>query len=69
MLITSKIKIVLIVSLILFILSKTSNPSPAFDIKPAIAAPNEIVPFISIKVIAIDTAQFGIKPTIAVITG
>ena len=65
----SKVEINLKVSLNLFIRSNTKKPNPALDIKPAIAAPNDIVPLINIKVIAIDTAQFGISPIIAVITG
>ena len=50
-------------------LNNTSIPSPAFDNKPDITAPKLIDPFISNIVNAIDTAQFGINPIIAVITG
>ena len=52
-----------------FFFTSTSKPSPALEHNPAIAAPKLIVPFISIIVIAIDTAQFGIRPIIAVTTG
>jgi hypothetical protein len=58
----SRINITFKVSLKLLFLSSTSNPKPPFDSNPLIAAPKEIVPFMSIIVIAIDMAQFGIKP-------
>lgn len=50
-------------------LNNISIPSPAFDNNPEIAAPKLIDPFIKSIVIAIETAQLGINPTNAVITG
>ena len=44
-------------------------PNPAFDKSPDITAPKLIEPLINNMVKAIDTAQFGIKPTKAVIIG
>ena len=67
-LIVSNIAIIFIVSLKSLFLSNTNKPKPALDKRPLIAALKVIVPFISIIVIAIDTAQFGIKPTIPAIT-
>ena len=44
-------------------------PNPAFDKSPDITAPKLIEPLISSIVSAIDTAQLGISPINAVITG
>lgn len=52
-----------------FFLKSTSSPSPAFEHKPEIAAPNDMVPLIKSIVKAIDTAQFGINPITPVKTG
>ena len=48
---------------------RTRIPKPAFDKSPDITAPKLIEPLINNIVKAIDTAQFGINPTNAVITG
>ena len=61
-LINNNIIIIFKVSLKSLFFSKTNKPSPAFDKRPLIAALKVIVPFINIMVIAIDMAQFGIKP-------
>ena len=50
-------------SFISLFFNKINNPKPLFDNRALIATPNEIFPFINIIVTAIDTAQFGIKPT------
>lgn len=50
-------------------LNSTRMPRPAFDKSPDITAPKLIDPFIKSIVKAIETAQFGIKPINAVITG
>lgn len=55
--------------MLVFFLSKTRSPRPAFENNPAIAAPKLIVPLISIIVKAIDTAQLGINPSTPVTTG
>ena len=60
---------ILMLFLNLFPLINTSNPSPALDNNPAIAAPKLIVPFNNKTVMANDIAQFGIKPIIAVTIG
>ena len=70
MLITSKIEIIFIVSLIFSLcLKRISIPNPALDKSPDITAPKLIDPFIKSIVKAIDTAQLGISPIKAVITG
>ena len=46
-----------------------SNPSPAPELNPAITDPKPIAPFKYMIVIATETAQFGISPITAVITG
>ena len=53
----------------LFFFNKISSPRPALEHSPEITAPKPIAPLIYINVIAIDIAQLGIKPAIAVITG
>ena len=68
-LIKSKIKTIFIVSLKSLFFNNTNNPNPAFDKSPLITAPKEIAPLINIIVKPIDTAQLGIKPTKAAITG
>ena len=68
-LIARSIITILNVSLKLLYFKRTSNPKPELDNNPLIAVPNVTVPLMSIIVIAIDTAQFGIKPTRAEITG
>ena len=68
-LIMSKIEMIFSVSLKSLFFNRTNKPKPAFDNKPLITAPNDIVPFISIIVKPIDTAQLGIKPTKAAIIG
>ena len=50
-------------------LQRISIPRPAFDNSPDITAPKLIEPLISSIVRAIEIAQFGIRPIIAVITG
>lgn len=70
MLIPKSIPIIFNESLIFSLcLKSTRIPSPALDSKPEITAPKLIDPFINSIVSAIDTAQFGIKPINAVITG
>lgn len=68
-LIKRSIQIILTVSLKSLFLSKTSNPKPALESNPLITAPKEIVPFISIIVKPIETAQLGIKPMNEAIIG
>ena len=66
----SSIAMILNVSLIFSLcLISIKIPSPAFDNKPDITAPKLIEPLIKSIVKAIDTAQFGINPIKAVITG
>ena len=50
-------------------LKSTRIPKPAFDNNPDITAPKLIDPLIKSIVSAIETAQLGIKPIKAVITG
>lgn len=52
-----------------FFLKSTSRPSPALEQSPEMTEPKPIAPFRYKSVIAIDIAQFGINPTIAVIAG
>lgn len=52
-----------------FFLNNTRIPSPALEHSPAITEPKPSAPLRYISVIAIETAQFGMSPTIAVITG
>ena len=69
-LIASRIPTIFSVSLIFSLcLQRTSMPSPALDKSPDITAPKLIEPFIKSIVNAIETAQFGINPKNAVITG
>ena len=68
-LIKRRIKIILAVSLKSLFFNNTNNPSPALDKSPLMTAPKEIVPFMSIIVMPIEIAQFGIRPTIAAIIG
>ena len=69
-LIDKSIDIIAIVSLNgLFLFSNTNNPSPALEHNPEITAPNPIAPLRYISVIAIEIAQLGISPIIAVIIG
>ena len=65
----SKIEMIFSVSLKSLFFNNTNNPNPALDKSPLITAPKEIVPLINIIVRPIDTAQLGIKPTKAAITG
>lgn len=66
----SSISIICIVSLRFSLcLNNISIPSPAFDNSPDITAPKLIDPLINNIVNAIETAQLGIKPMKAVITG
>ena len=65
-----RIAIIFIVSLIFSLcLNKISIPSPAFANNPDITAPKLMEPLIKSIVSAIDTAQLGINPMNAVITG
>ena len=64
---TNNIEITFTESFKLLFLSNTKSPNPALESNPLIAAPKVIVPFISIIVIAIEIAQFGIKPITAAI--
>ena len=50
-------------------LNNTRIPSPALDSNPAITAPKLKEPLIKSMVRAIETAQFGTSPIIAVNTG
>ena len=62
--------IIFIVSFIFSLcLKSTKIPSPALERSPATAAPKLIVPFIKSIVSAIEVAQFGMSPNIAVNTG
>ena len=69
MLMTKSIVIIKAVSFNLLCLKRIRHPSPAFDKSPAIAAPKLIEPFIKNIVMAIDVAQFGIKPKNAINVG
>ena len=68
-LITKRRAITFTVSLKSLFLRSTKSPKPAFARSPLIAAPKVIEPFISIIVMPIEIAQFGISPISDATTG